>query len=384
MTSDFIIIGGGIGGLTAALALERQGFRTAVYEQAAEIGDVGAGISLGVTASKGLYSLGLREVVRAASDLPRVGHAVHYQTGEILGGGFADRPFREEDSPFVNQIHRADLFDLLKTALSALNPKALRLAHAFTGFDQDDDGVTAFFANGERIRGAALIGCDGIRSKTRAQMFGAGEPRFTGRIVYRFLVPMDKAAPFMRAGGSISYIAPRQSLLRYRVRHGALVNCVAFVHSDSWMGEGWSERVPPDELLALFEGWHPDVQGLARAAPLEGTAKWGMYDRDPLPIWSQGRVTLLGDAAHPMLPFLGLGAAMAIEDAVVLARACRQAADIPAALKLYESARSGRAGAMLLESRHQGEIFSEGPGGRRLPRISAKERMNYDPATVPL
>jgi salicylate hydroxylase len=164
-----------------------------------------------------------------------------------------------------------------------------------------------------------------------------------------------------------------------------MVNCVAFIHSDSWKGEGWSERVPAEELLALFEGWHPDVQGLARAAPLEGTAKWGMYDRDPLPVWTEGRVTLLGDSAHPMLPFLGLGAAMAIEDAVVLARACEKTpGDIPAALRVYESARTGRAGAIVLESRHQGEIFSDGPDTTRRPNIAPRDRMNYDPSTVPL
>jgi salicylate hydroxylase len=385
MTQPILIIGGGIGGLTAAVALERAGFRVEVYERAREIGDVGAGISLGVSASKGLYALGLREILRAAADLPQVGAALHYQTGEPLGGGFALRVFHAEDLPYVNQIHRADLFTILREALERLNPAALHLGHAFAGFEQDGEGVTAIFADGKRVRGAALIGCDGIRSAVRQQMFGLEDPRFTGRVVYRFLVPMADAAPYMHAGGSISYIAPRQSLLRYTVRHGTMVNCVAFIHSDSWKGEGWSERVPAEELVALFEGWHPDVQGLARAAPLEGTAKWGMYDRDPLPVWTAGRVTLLGDSAHPMLPFLGLGAAMAIEDAVVLARACQKTpADIAAALRVYESARTGRAGAIVLESRHQGEIFSDGPDTARRPNIAPRDRMNYDPATVPL
>jgi salicylate hydroxylase len=188
----------------------------------------------------------------------------------------------------------------------------------------------------------------------------------------------------MGAGGSISYVAPGVSLLRYPIRHATLVNAVAFAQSDAWKGEGWSERVPKEELLALFEGWHPDVRGLAANAPLEGTAKWGMYDRDPLPVWIDGRVGLLGDSAHPMLPFLGLGAAMAIEDAVVLGRAFAQAPNPSEALRLYQAARSERAGAMLLESRHQGDIFLDGPGGKLRPRIPQAERMNYDPSTVPL
>ena len=384
MTQPILIIGGGIGGLTAAVALAKQGLNVLVFERAAAIGDVGAGISLGITASKGLYSLGLREILRAAADPPQKSTALHYQTGAVLGGAFADRPYEPEDRPFVNQIHRADLFTLLKDALDRLSPGALQLDHAFERFEQDGDGVTASFANGKTARGAALVGCDGVRSMVRAQMFGPEEPRFTGRVAYRFLVPMDKAKPYMTVAGSASYVAPRKSLLRYPVRHGTLVNCVAFVHSDSGMGESWSQRVTSEELMALFDGWHADVQGLASAAPLDGTAKWGIYDRDPLPTWTEGRVTLLGDAAHPMLPFLGLGAAMAIEDAVVLARSCQALPDVPAALRLYERARSGRAGDILLASRHQADIFSDGPGGTRRPTLTKKQRMDYDPSTVPL
>jgi salicylate hydroxylase len=242
--------------------------------------------------------------------------------------------------------------------------------------------VTANFANGFSIEGSALIGCDGIRSLVRAQMFGESDPRFTGRVVYRFLVPMEDARPYMSAGDSISYVAPRQSVLRYPIRHGTLVNAVTFVHSDEWKGEGWSERVPTAELQALFPGWHPDVLGLASHAPLAGTAKWGLYDRDPLPIWTQGRVSLLGDAAHPMLPFLGLGAAMAIEDAVILGRALARHADIEAALRVYDAARAGRAGMMLLESRRQGEIFSAGPDTTLRTQMTHDERMDYDPSTV--
>ena len=384
MNDPIIIIGGGIGGLTAAIALKRQGFNVAVFERAKAVGDVGAGISLGITASKGLYSLGLQQEIRAASDVPLSSAAVHYQTGEILGGSFADRVYGAEDLPFMNQIHRADLFTVLKTALDAADPTALRLGHAFVGFEQDEQGVTAIFEDGLRVRGAALIGCDGIRSVVRTQMFGNENPRFTGRVVYRFMVPIEDAAPFMGAGKSISYVAPEKSLLRYPVRHGSLVNCVAFILSEGWMGEGWSERAEPGELDALFADWHPDIQGLARHAPLEGTAKWGLYDRDPLGVWIDGRVALLGDAAHPMLPFLGLGAAMAIEDAVVLGRAFKQVSDPRAALALYQGARTERAGDMLLESRLQGEVFKDGPQSTRLTRMTNQQRMNYDPSTAPL
>lgn len=384
MTEPIAIVGGGIGGLVAALALLRQGLPVAIFEQAQAVGDVGAGLSLGVTASRGLYSLGLEPALRAASDVPEASAALHYRTGELLGAGFADRPGRAGERAFTNQIHRADLFDLLLAAVRAHDPAALRLGHRFAAAAQDDEGVELRFADGRRARGSALIGADGIRSRLRAQMFGAEEARFAGRLVYRFLVPIEAARPFLSTPGTISYIAPDRSLLRYAVRHGRTINCVAFVRSDRPIGESWSAPVATDELESIFAGWHPDVLGLARAAPLAGTAKWSLFDRDPLPVWIDRRMALLGDAAHPMLPFLGLGAAMAIEDAVVLGRAFGRAAGVVDALRTYQRARAPRAGEMLLASREQADIFAAGPDTGRTLATSHAQRMAYDPATIPL
>jgi salicylate hydroxylase len=174
-------------------------------------------------------------------------------------------------------------------------------------------------------------------------------------------------------------------MTRYPIRKGTVVNCAAFVSADTWTGEGWSQRCSVEELQALFAGWHGDVLGLAANAPLEGTAKWALYDRDPLEIWVQGRVALLGDAAHPMLPFLGLGAAMGIEDAVVLGRAFGETEDTCTALLRYQSARSARAGLMLLESRRQGQLFRDGPEGTTQRTVTThSQRMAYDPSTAPL
>jgi salicylate hydroxylase len=385
MAEPVLIIGGGIGGLTAALALLRQGVPVQVFEQARTIGDVGAGISLGATASKGLYSLGLKDALQAVSDRPQASAARHYQTGEILGGGFKDRQWSAKDLLYTNMVHRADLFTVLLNAVEAIDPHCVTLDRTLVRYRQEADGVTAVFADGSEARGQALIGCDGVRSQVRDGLFGASSPLFTGRIVYRFLVPMDLAAPFMSGGTSSTYVAPGQNFLRYVIRKGAMVNCVTFVTADNWTGEGWSARVGNDELMALFPGWHPDVVGLAANAPLEGTAKWALYDRDPLEVWVQDRVALLGDAAHPMLPFLGLGAAMAIEDAVVLGRAYGQTGDIRSALQLYQSARVGRAGLMLLESRRQGQLFGDGPDSAKPKTVTThKERMDYDPSTVAL
>ncbi len=377
-----LIIGGGIAGLAVALALLRQNIPVRVYEQAGAMGDVGAGISLGSTASKGLYALGLREALARVSDSLSASAALHYQTAEKLGGAFAARDFKPADFADTHMIHRADLFALLATAIADIDPAAVQFGRRFAGFTQDANGVTARFADGSSAHGAFLLGCDGIRSAVRAQMFGPGEAQPTGQAAYRFLVPMEYAQPYLTAGLSNIYVGPRRSLLYYPIRQGTLVNCVGLVCDDEWTGEGWSHQVPPAELQALFAGWHPNVIGLAGQAPAQKTAKWALLDRDPLPAWAQGRVALLGDAAHPMLPFLGMGAAMGIEDAVVLGRVFALEATVEAALRRYEAARLPRANAMLLDSRQQSRIFNDGPGSTRRTAMTVQERMMYDPATV--
>lgn len=379
-----LIAGAGIGGLTAALALQRQGFRVIVLEKASEIGDVGAGISLGRTASRSLYSLGLKEALTAVSDQPQASAARDYRTGEELGGAFATRKWSAADLVDTNMLHRADLFQVLADAVVANDPEALRIGQEVVAFTQDATEVEVTFADGGILRGAALIGCDGLRSAVRGQMFGAEQPRNTGRVAYRFLIPIEIARPFLSAGPACIYVGSRVSLLRYVMRKGTLVNCVAFTHASDIEEEGWSHHATREELVALFAGWHPDVIGLASHAPLDRTARWALYDRDPLDRWVEGRVGLLGDAAHPMLPFLGFGAALAIEDAIVLGRGFAMAADPIEALRIYEGARRDRANRILLESRLQGEIFDAGPGGTKTHPPSRESRMDYDPITVPL
>lgn len=379
-----VIAGAGIAGLTAALALQRAGIPAIVLEKAGTIGDVGAGISLGRTASRSLYSLGLEAELKAASDQPQASAALDYRTGEELGGAFASRKWTAADLVDTNMLHRADLFDVIARAVTANDPAALRIGREVTGFVQDEAGVTVTVRGGETLRGAALIGCDGLRSAVRNQLCGPSAPRNTGRVAYRFLIPIADAAPFLSAGPAAIYVGARISLLRYVIRKGTLVNCVAFTHAAGIDDEGWSHHATRDELVALFDGWHADVVGLARNAPLDRTARWALYDRDPLDRWVEGRVGLLGDAAHPMLPFLGFGAALAIEDAIVLARAFALQPDPVQALALYQHARRDRANRILLESRLQGEIFDAGPGGTVAQPPSRESRMAYDPLTVAL
>ncbi|HWU02772.1 MAG TPA: FAD-dependent monooxygenase [Novosphingobium sp.] len=387
---DILIIGGGIAGLTAALALQRQStpqrpLRVRLFEQAPAFGEVGAGITLSQPASRGLFWLGLQGAIEAAADIPVRAGGAHFETGERLPGPDHMALARAAgEIPYFYQLHRADLHRILSDAVMAADPATIHLGRSFAGLTQDATGVTAHFTDGSSARGDILLGADGINSAVRAQLFGAESPRFTGQVAYRFLVPAQTVRPYLHLGPSVNYIGPNRGLLRYLIRHGELVNGVAFVRTDSWTGEGWSTPVETEELLEKFAGWCPDVQGLLQNAPREGTRKWALFDRDPLDGWTQGRVTLLGDAAHPMLPFLGLGAAMGIEDGVVLGRAIGAGADPVAALARYEATRRGRANGVLLASRRQGEIMQARDGVTRRNSTQNDDLMRYDPATVAL
>ncbi|MDE1147217.1 MAG: FAD-dependent monooxygenase [Azospirillaceae bacterium] len=384
-SSPILIVGAGIAGLTAALALQRQGRRVIVFERAATIGDVGAGITLGATASRSLYALGLEGALKAVADAPQASAAFDYRTGEVLGGAFAKRNWTAADLVDVNMLHRADLFDVLKAAVDANDPGAVQLGAPAVGFEQDAGGATLLLADGRRVTGQVLIGCDGLRSTIRAALLGPEAPRNTGRVAYRFLVPMDKAAPYMGRGTAGVYVGSKVALARYVIRKGTLVNCVAFAHRADTTEESWNSHATREELLSLFDGWHADVVGLARHAPLEKTARWALFDREPLSRWVSGRVGLLGDSAHPVLPFLGFGAALGIEDATVLARCFAHTDDPARALRMFEATRLRRANAIVLESRRQGEIFDAGPGCRVPAEVGEREsRTVYDPLTAPL
>jgi salicylate hydroxylase len=358
MTRTILVAGAGIGGLCAALGLQNAGFRVLVFEQAKEFGQVGAGITIGLTASRALDFLGIGETVRAAADRPKRPVIAHYKTGRPVADYRSD-----EDAPFdpsvsFHQLHRADLHAILVDAVRARDPDAILPGHEFSGAAQTPEGVIVSLADGGTFRGDALIGCDGLRSLVRVQAFGDENPRFTGQVAWRFLIPAESVEPFLSLGESAYYIGPQRSLLRYLVRRRTLLNAVAFVATDTWTEEGWSIRSSRAELLEHFDGWNEDVLGLIRNAPQDRIYKWALFDREPRDVWSDRRVTLLGDAAHPMLPFLGLGAAMAIEDAVLLARAMAATDDIAHAFKIYEAARRERTAGVLRASRRQGEIFN--------------------------
>jgi salicylate hydroxylase len=385
---DIAVIGAGIGGLTAAVAMQRAGFRVRVYEQAPQLGEVGAGLSLSPTAAHGLASLGLLPAIERAAYTPEDQAVRHFRDARPLQWVNRGQRLVEKYGERYYLIHRADLHDALAAAVRENDPEAIVLAHKFVTLDQSGARVRIAFAERSNVEADIVIGADGSRSHVRHELFGATDPTYTGYIAWRGLVPMDRVPKTILDPPSGIFIGPGHLVNRYPVRQWQLLNFVAFAEREAWAEEGWSIRSTVEELLAEFEGWHPDVRAFLGAVPPDHLFKWGLFDREPLETWHEGRVTLLGDAAHPVLPFLGHGAVLAIEDAVVLGRALADAKDPEDALSRYEKARLPRAAFVMRESRQavktfhskEPENYARKTGGR-----AADERLglfDYNPATV--
>ncbi|MCS6946307.1 MAG: FAD-dependent monooxygenase, partial [Steroidobacteraceae bacterium] len=340
---DIAIVGAGIGGLTAALALQRAGFHVRVFEQAPQLAEVGAGLSLSPTAVHGLKYLGLRETLESKAYPPEDQCVRHYRTAAPLVWINRGRSLLEKYGERYYLIHRADLHDALAANVLAHDPASIELSRRCVGVRQDARQATLEFADGHTARADVVIGADGSRSVVRHAIFGELAPQYTGYIAWRGLVPMERVPREILDPPSGIFVGPGHLVNRYPVRNWQLLNFVAFAERCSWEEEGWSIRSTVDELLAEFEGWHPAVLGFMAQTPPDSLFKWGLFDREPLTSWHRGRVALLGDAAHPVLPFLGHGAVLAIEDGVVLARAFAAARDIGEALERYERARIERA-----------------------------------------
>ena len=346
------LIGAGISGLTAALALQRRGFKPVIYEQAPQLGEVGAGLTLSPNSTHGLEDIGLGPGLEKMASLPPRAGVLHYRTGAVLVDQERGDSLKRQYGANYYQIHRADLHKMQADAVQANDATAIKLNHAFAGLTQSGDTIELTFAHGAKSMVDVVIGCDGIKSEVRAALWGRLPARFTGNVAFRGLVPMSRLpAGFKVEPMSGAAVGNKHSMARYLVRHGTLLNFAAFAEKSGWEDEGWSVRCEVSELLAEFHDWHESFRTFLAATPPDMCFKWALHDRDPLPYWTKGRATLLGDAAHPMLPFLGMGAAMGIEDGVVLARCFEASSSIDEALKRYEAARRERTTFVLLASR---------------------------------
>jgi salicylate hydroxylase len=332
------IIGAGIGGLTAAVALRQAGFAVDVYEQAAELTEVGGGINLGPNAVRVLQRLGLGPALERDGVRPLVSHQRRWQDGRTLQHAVLN-PRCEElyGAPHLT-IHRRDLLAAIASGFPA---EHVHLAHRLAGFVDRGDSVEAWFDNGTCGTFDVVVGADGIHSTVRGRLFRDEAPLFAGCVAYRGLVPVAQIADLGLAPGNQSWLGPGAHFVHYFVSGGRLLNFVGWTEHDSWNREDWTDRATIERALAAFAGWHPQIARIIGAA--ETCFIWALFDRDPLPRWSVGRATLLGDACHPMYPFMAQGAAQAIEDGAALA-ACLVAGgdDVAAALRRYEAVRLPR------------------------------------------
>jgi 2-polyprenyl-6-methoxyphenol hydroxylase-like FAD-dependent oxidoreductase len=345
MNEPILIAGGGIGGLTAAIALRRAGFPVEVHERAPEIREVGAGITLQANAVLALRRIGLDRAVMAAGRPIEVA-SIRRWDGALLGG----TDFREIEAllgaPSV-AIHRATLQKIL---LEALGPGVLHAGSAVAGYEAGPDGVEVRLGNGRRIAGAALIGADGIHSAVRARLLGDGDPLYGGYVSWRGVTP-ENFHPALREV-SESW-GPGRRFGIVPIEKGRVYWFTTLNTPPGGRDEPGRSRAT---LLRLFEGWHPPIQALLEATPEEAILRNDILHRMPVRKWGEGRVTLLGDAAHPMTPNLGQGAGQAIEDAVVLAECLHGEPDLLPALRRYETRRIPRANGFVLGSLRLGRL----------------------------
>ena len=336
-TRKIAVIGGGLGGLAGALSLHRAGFDVDVYEQAPELNEVGGGINMGPNAARILYRLGLGEQLDRDAVAPIGMHQRRWDDGRTLQKGPVNPLCTELYGAPHLTMHRADLQRILA---SGLPKECIHLGHRLTGIADHGDRADVEFANGSRTTADIVIGADGIHSAVREILFGAEDPQFAGCVAYRGLVPAERIADLGLERGNQSWLGPGAHLVHYFVSGGRLLNFVGWTEHDTWNREDWTDRATIERALAAFDGWHPQVRRIIAAA--DSCFIWALFDRDPLPRWSVGRVTLLGDACHPMYPFMAQGAAQAIEDGATLTALLSQGGDPVETLRRYEQVRLPR------------------------------------------
>jgi salicylate hydroxylase len=344
---DVIVVGGGIGGLFAANALIAQGLHVSVYEQAPALGEVGAGVFLTPNSVRQLQRVGL------GPSVAKWGAKVGPDSRYFRHDGTPIAPVQVTDSSGWNAtfgMHRADLVEILANALPT---QVVHTGHRCTGFEQDGEGARVSFANGAVVEGDLVIAADGIHSELRQNVVPPSRPVFSGSVAYRGVVPHE-LIPHWPTGSWLMWLGKGKHFLAFPVRAGKLINYVGFVPADEEMKESWSAPGDPDILRREFAGWDPRIGSLLKQ--VQATFRWALYDREPLPTWTRGRLTLLGDAAHPMLPHLGQGANQSIEDGMALATilACAGRETVPAALLAYERLRRERVALVQRGARENG------------------------------
>jgi salicylate hydroxylase len=341
MNKNVAIVGAGIGGLAAALALIRQGVGVDVYEQAPELRELGAGVQISSNGTRVLHALGLGEAMERLGVVVAGKEIRLWSTGQTwklfdLGAVSVER----YGFPYM-MFHRGDLHAMLLDAIRRERPDAIHLERKCVGVTQNADSVTIEFERGEKVTAPLVIGADGVQSRVRFAAFGADRPEFTGIVAWRIVVPRERVPAGIRMNVGTNWVGPGGHVVHYPVRGGHLLNFVGLLERDDWRVESWTVQGSKDEFANDFRNWHSDIHDTIRAG--DTPYKWALFARPPMPAWTKGRVTLLGDACHSMLPMLAQGAVMALEDGLVLGRCVKKYGVEPAALHAYEAARRERA-----------------------------------------
>ncbi len=342
-----LIAGGGIGGLAAAAALLQRGVDVDVYEQAPELKEVGAGIQISPNGCRVLDALGVFHKLKELSCDPERKEFRLWNTGRPWPMFSLGKTVIENYGYPYLTVYRPDLHGALAERVRQLKADAIHLDSPVAGLRQDAEGVELQLKDGRVVKGDALIGADGVRSVVRNTLWGPTNPEFSGMVAWRGLIPMETLPERMQASVGSTWIGPGGHVVTYPLHKSRIMNFVATIEDRTWTHPGGSAPGTHEECLSDFAGWHEDIHTMIRLSP--SLLKWALARRDPIPQWTQGRVSLLGDAAHATLPFLAQGAVHSIEDGMVLSRCLEgvKSADVPAALKRYEGARIERTSRMV-------------------------------------
>lgn len=376
--NPILIVGGGIGGCAAALALALKGYPTVVMEQAEEFGEIGAGIQLGPNVHKMFTHLGIQNAIKDIAFYPRNMFMNDGITGKLITQVDTGKKFRERFGAPYGVIHRGDLLDVFVSACKASNLITMHTSTEVEQFEEVDSHVKIVTKDGRKFEGSALIAADGLWSKIRSKVINDGDPIVSGHIAYRAVLPIEDVPDFVKNDDVVLWAGPKFHLVHYKLRRGELFNIVAVFHSDKYE-EGWDAFGDPKELHARFIDAREEVKTLLNK--INSWKMWVLCDREPVKNWSKGRVTLLGDAAHPTLQYLAAGAGMAIEDAVVLADLLQKNnCKFEETFKDYQQARYLRTGQVQATARIYGQIYhaSNVVAELRTQFFKGKDSQNYE------
>lgn len=356
-----LIAGAGIGGLTLALCLLRQGLKVTIYERSHTLEEVGAGIQIGPNGAKVFAALGLLHELEQVAFKPQ---AAEMRMGDTTGRVIFSLPLgvqceQRYHAPYFN-IHRADLQRILVNAVQHQAPNVIQLGYELKDIVQDKHGVEVFFTNGTSAKGNILIGADGVRSAVRKLLFNIEDGQFTGMAAWRMTVPSARLPKNFVPPNATVWVGKGQHAVTYYVRGGQLVNLVGIVEQDHWPYDDWTCQGNKQDLVNAYKNWHPIIKGILEAGDDTEYYQWALRELPPLTHWFKERVCLLGDACHAMLPFMAQGAVMAIEDAWVLAQKIAIFPNNPSqAFSHYEKERKPRTTKVQATSRRNGQLYHQ-------------------------